>query len=296
MMRLLLIRHGRTRANDEHLYCGSTDLPLSESGRSALTELRAAGGYPAPDGYRIFTSGMRRTEETLELLYGPTEHDAIPALREMDFGRFEMHSYEQLMDDPDYRAWCEGDNEANLAPGGESGRIMQRRVIEAVDALIAGGEDAALVLHGGPIAAIMAHLFPEEGKNRFEWQPPNGRGYLITLDDAGAVWRSIPDQRSSAMSDKMDWQVKEYSFFQHTKCEYFPCHKTSKPEDFNCLFCYCPLYALGDKCGGNFRYTEKGVKVCTGCLFPHVRQNYGKVIERYPEIKKLASENRKKKE
>ena len=35
-----------------------------------------------------------------------------------------------------------------------------------------------------------------------------------------------------------------YSFFQHTQCEFFPCHKTAKPEDFNCLFCYCPLYAL----------------------------------------------------
>ena len=45
-----------------------------------------------------------------------------------------------------------------------------------------------------------------------------------------------------------------YSFFQHTQCEFFPCHKTAKPEDFNCLFCYCPLYALGDKCGGNFAY------------------------------------------
>ena len=39
------------------------------------------------------------------------------------------------------------------------------------------------------------------------------------------------------------------------------CHKTDRPEDFNYLFCYCPLYLLGDKCGGNFFYTtDKGVK------------------------------------
>ena len=48
-----------------------------------------------------------------------------------------------------------------------------------------------------------------------------------------------------------------YSFFQHTQCEFFPCHKTAKPEDFNCLFCYCPLYALGDSCGGNYSYITK---------------------------------------
>ena len=35
-MRLILIRHGKTEANEKHLYCGSTDLPLSEAGKAAL--------------------------------------------------------------------------------------------------------------------------------------------------------------------------------------------------------------------------------------------------------------------
>lgn len=71
-----------------------------------------------------------------------------------------------------------------------------------------------------------------------------------------------------------------FKFFQHQTCEYFPCHRVSKTEDFNCLFCYCPLYALGRDCGGNFTYTEKGVKNCTGCSFPHHRGNYDKVIDK----------------
>ena len=45
---------------------------------------------------------------------------------------------------------------------------------------------------------------------------------------------------------------QNYKFFNHKECEYFPCHKTNDPDNFNCLFCYCPLYALKDKCGGNF--------------------------------------------
>lgn len=77
---------------------------------------------------------------------------------------------------------------------------------------------------------------------------------------------------------------KHYSFFQNRKCEYFPCHKGANPETFNCLFCYCPLYALGKKCGGNFRYNERGFKDCTNCTFPHQKANYEKVIERYGEI------------
>lgn len=192
MMRLLLIRHGFTRANDEHLYCGSTDLPLSENGRQALETLRLIGGYPPLDGYRVFTSGMCRTEETLLALYGETRHDVLPAMREMDFGRFEMHSYEQLKEDPEYRRWCEGDNEANVAPEGESGRDMQRRVLDALHLLIREDLDTALVLHGGPIAAIMADLFPEEGKNRFEWQPSNGKGFLIFLHGEERSYQRIP--------------------------------------------------------------------------------------------------------
>ncbi|MBR0382058.1 MAG: cysteine-rich small domain-containing protein [Eubacterium sp.] len=78
--------------------------------------------------------------------------------------------------------------------------------------------------------------------------------------------------------------TKKYAFFSHKECEYFPCHRTSDPDNFNCLFCYCPLYVLGDKCGGNFRFTEKGVKDCTGCLFPHKRENFEKVTARYKDI------------
>ena len=77
---------------------------------------------------------------------------------------------------------------------------------------------------------------------------------------------------------------KHYSFFQNRECEYFPCHKGADPETFNCLFCYCPLYALGRKCGGNFRYNEKGFKDCMNCCFPHRKENYEKVIGRYGEI------------
>ena len=87
---------------------------------------------------------------------------------------------------------------------------------------------------------------------------------------------------------------KHFSYFCNRECEYFPCHENADPENFNCLFCYCPLYVLGKGCGGNFRYTEDGVKDCSACLVPHRRENYTRITERYSEIKavmkKLASE------
>lgn len=78
-----------------------------------------------------------------------------------------------------------------------------------------------------------------------------------------------------------------YSFFQNCQCEYFPCHETEDPTGFNCLFCYCPLYCLGDQCGGNYRFTASGIKDCTECLYPHKKENYSAVLSRFPEIRAL---------
>ncbi len=84
--------------------------------------------------------------------------------------------------------------------------------------------------------------------------------------------------------EKPRWEGKHYSFFQNTECEYFPCHQVADPARFNCLFCYCPLYMLGPHCGGNFRYTEKGIKDCTNCAIPHLPENYGRITGKYKEI------------
>ena len=79
-----------------------------------------------------------------------------------------------------------------------------------------------------------------------------------------------------------------YRYFQNRECEYFPCHKVSSGSEFNCLFCYCPLYALGDKCGGNFAYTEDGIKDCSSCLIPHSPGGYDRVLSKFGEVAELA--------
>ena len=72
---------------------------------------------------------------------------------------------------------------------------------------------------------------------------------------------------------------EKYRYFSHTECEYFPCHARAEKENFNCLFCFCPLYDMGSSCGGDFRYTKTGVKDCSGCLVPHQRENYERIME-----------------
>ncbi len=86
----------------------------------------------------------------------------------------------------------------------------------------------------------------------------------------------------------MNHQEKKAWFFSHTECEYFPCHPTDKPEDFNCLFCYCPLYSLGEQCNGNYSYNDKGIKDCSKCFFPHDRRNYSAIVNKIPKVAEIA--------
>ena len=81
-------------------------------------------------------------------------------------------------------------------------------------------------------------------------------------------------------------------FYCNKKCEYFPCHEGVKEDEFNCLFCYCPLFALGDKCGGNFRFNSHGLKDCSGCTIPHDPKNYDRIVEKCGEVMKLAQKRR----
>lgn len=77
---------------------------------------------------------------------------------------------------------------------------------------------------------------------------------------------------------------QSYAFIQNKACKYFPCHKVSGTEYFNCLFCYCPLYFLED-CGGNKKYYD-GVKDCSACLIPHGMNGYDTINKRIIEENK----------
>ena len=85
------------------------------------------------------------------------------------------------------------------------------------------------------------------------------------------------------------------SYFQNKSCEYFPCHKCDG-EYFNCLFCYCPLYMLGDKCGGNFKFLENGTKDCSLCMIPHSENAFCHIKSKQKEIEETIRKNNLKKE
>ena len=113
-MQIYLIRHGQTAGNALRRYIGSTDQPLTPEGAEGA---KAAGARRSVRS--VFVTPLVRTQQTARILFPDAEQTVVPALREMDFGDFEDRSFEDMKDDPAYRAWVEGGCLAPC-PNGES--------------------------------------------------------------------------------------------------------------------------------------------------------------------------------
>ncbi|WP_172135127.1 cysteine-rich small domain-containing protein [Adlercreutzia sp. ZJ473] len=107
---------------------------------------------------------------------------------------------------------------------------------------------------------------------------------------------ALPDSepfRDLAQPNSKPLRDPALPFFANRDCPYFPCHEGVDPDDFNCLFCFCPLYALGSSCGGRFAYVGDGVKDCSGCSLPHEGSNGNALVSaRFAELAELAKPSR----
>lgn len=182
-----LLRHGQTLANEQHLYCGSTDLPLSQNGKKELLHLKEEGLYNVLPSHSLWVcSPMLRTQQTVEQLFSEQTGKSLvwPGLEEYRFGDFEMHSYEQLKTDPVYLSWILDETGQVSCPNGESRQENKQRTLSAFLSLcdflcqqkLPG---AGVACHGGTIALILDFLCPGE-KNFYQWQPKPGHGYILS--------------------------------------------------------------------------------------------------------------------
>lgn len=198
-LELTLIRHSLTEGNVKRWCYGRTDLPLIAEGFELIERRKSEGVYPSPEGKRLYTSGLLRTEQTLRAMYGEkVEFETMPLLREFDFGDFECKSHEELSaEDPRYIEWLSGDYESAPTPGGESYGSFRRRVMRGYSELLERGEDAVLIIHGGTISAGLKSWFGEakspKGKTgRFNWVPEPAGGYTVRFTrDGKGLW--IPE-------------------------------------------------------------------------------------------------------
>ncbi len=195
LSKVVVIRHGITEGNIKRWFYGSTDLPLLQEGIEELNSSKEKGLYPKLiEPTKFFTTGLLRTEQTLDVIYGKVDRKIIPELAEMKFGRCECKSFNELKGDDEFEAWLSDETGNAGFSGGESRNEFTNRVDLGIERLIKEhlennkGETVSLVIcHGGVISYMLDSFFPGEKDSIWEWMPEPGYGYEILFEDEHPV-------------------------------------------------------------------------------------------------------------
>ena len=191
---LYLVRHGQTAWNLEKRLQGSTDNVLNETGRRQATELgqRLAGVKFS----HIYSSGLKRAQETAAAFAGSTPVTALPALNERSFGKFEGIFEDERSAALFAEFGKRGSVLDDALDGGESLQSQANRVKTAVREITAKHRSGsvAIVAHGGvnPLAlAALLDLPVAEAVARIK--QANDEVYLVRLrpGQAPGVWKQV---------------------------------------------------------------------------------------------------------
>jgi broad specificity phosphatase PhoE len=154
-----MVRHGQTAANIEGLWHGSTDTPLTERGQD---QARKLGAYfhniMAPDV--IYASPLQRARNTAQAIADAhnLEVQLDPRLQEFCLGDWEGFKFEDidLTHDKEGRLYSDPDF---APPNGESQHGVRKRVVEAIEEILARHPDQNVVLvsHGVALGIALSH-------------------------------------------------------------------------------------------------------------------------------------------
>lgn len=180
--RISIIRHGMTYANENGIYIGKTDLPLSPKGASEIASKMDEFDYPAV--HKVYSSPLARCTETAEILFPETDITTVDDMRELDFGDFENKSVEELINNPDYKKWLKGGKD-NRPPNGESLEEMTARTYAGLHNIITdmmneGITHSAIITHAGIISNMLSCF----GLPKYEPQilnAPFGEGFDVIV-------------------------------------------------------------------------------------------------------------------
>ena len=170
MTNLVVIRHGPTRWNAEGRIQGGTDVALSLEGIAEVRRWRMPAAF---DSYRWYSSPLLRAVQTAQLL-GARGIAFEPVLGEMRWGQWEGQRLEDVRRlDPNGTADIEARGLDFAPPGGESPRLVQRRLAPFLAQRARESAPAIAITHKGVIRALyaLAVNWPMVGKppDRLDW-------------------------------------------------------------------------------------------------------------------------------
>ena len=149
-----LLRHAPTVWNAEGRLQGLTDTTLSDAGEQAARSWRLP---PPADGWRRFSSPLKRARRTAELLQPSVPVSVDSRLREMSFGAWEGYTLADLRKTVGHSfAAAEALGLDFQPPGGESPRTTMARIGGWTAEVARSGEPVVAISHKAAIRALVA--------------------------------------------------------------------------------------------------------------------------------------------
>lgn len=224
MIRIILVRHGRTAWNvgadaasepsKGHRFRGIIDLPLAAEGiEQARLTGRRLSGIPLVG---IYSSPLQRAARTAQIIASPhgISVEVLPGLSSMDYGAWAGRFHHEVAQDwPALYGEWHRDPFAIQIPDGESTAALRDRAVEAVRQILerhagtperSDGADIALVSHQVVTKTLVCALAGLPGETywrvrqdlcnltRFDYQPDSGAFVLSGLNDTCHLDPALP--------------------------------------------------------------------------------------------------------
>jgi alpha-ribazole phosphatase len=178
-VRLFLIRHPRP-AVDANVCYGQSDVGIAEVAAEVAARVKPLLPADAP----FYSSPLTRCRLLAEALHPTPRFD--DRLRELDFGSWEMKSWDDIGRDA-VDAWA-ADPLHYAEHGGESIAMLRRRAAECAREIAARHEEAVLVIHAGVMKALAVELLGLPDPAWFSTSFVFGTATLI--EDGKLVWQN----------------------------------------------------------------------------------------------------------
>lgn len=190
MRKIYLVRHGQTDANVEKKYCGQTDVDLNHKGLMDAASIAKVLKNTSIDS--IVSSDLKRTIKTAELIneYHQLEIERISEFREINFGKFENLTFEEIGDRyPEEKEKMIKEKTNYNFLEGESLKTLHKRVVGAFNKLLEEkeNEDLLIVSHGGVIRMILTEILSGDINNYWSIEVDNTRISTI-VDHEGFLY------------------------------------------------------------------------------------------------------------
>jgi broad specificity phosphatase PhoE len=159
---IVLVRHGETEWTLSGQHTGTTDIPLTDTGRRQAQD--AGRRIAAPSYALVLSSPLSRALETCRLAGLGDAVQVRDDLREWDYGDYEGRTTKEIrVERPDWYLFADG------CPGGETAADVGARVDRVIAEARGAGGNVALFGHGHCLRVLAARWlgFPPEEGGRF---------------------------------------------------------------------------------------------------------------------------------